>query len=141
MDIWKPVSIGLCVTPSIADSTIEKWVNSSINEWIHYQRDIVGFTDVFYLDPYGEDLVLRHPELSPTLRSGLLHVPHLPVRTSFESVLSTGPVATTLALERCFMLARQRNIEYILNVMHPMDIIVPLIKKTRLLPKTLDFLR
>eukprot|EP00562_Extubocellulus_spinifer_P007367 CAMPEP_0178521146 /NCGR_PEP_ID=MMETSP0696-20121128/27789_1 /TAXON_ID=265572 /ORGANISM="Extubocellulus spinifer, Strain CCMP396" /LENGTH=1887 /DNA_ID=CAMNT_0020152065 /DNA_START=64 /DNA_END=5728 /DNA_ORIENTATION=+ len=133
-----PVKVGLCITPpAFSKSTNEKWMNSSIDEWIHYQRNIVGFSDIFYLDPFGEDLVVRHPELSPSLRSGMQHVPHMPVRTSMNGALSGGSVASSLALERCSTLARQRHIQYILPMTDPMDLVLPLQRKMHFLPVAL----
>lgn len=133
-----PVKVGLCVTPpAVAKSTNEKWMNSSIDEWIHYQRNIVGFSDIFYLDPFGEDLVVRHPELSPSLGSGMQHVPHMLVRTSMNGVFGEGSVASSLARERCSMLARQRSIQYILPTTDPMDLVVPLQRKMSFLPVAL----
>ena len=80
---------------------------------------------------------MRHPELSPSLRSGLTHVPHMPVRTSLNAVLSKGLVAAALSMERCSMMARQRNITFVFSVTDPMDLIVPLERRMNLLPETL----
>ena len=132
----KTPSVALCVAPS---TWSHPWNQSSIRDWIFYQRFIVGFTKVFYLDPNGDEIKNSHPYTSLShFGMDLLLVPHTSLHRSLSAALKDeGDVAKSLSRERCAMLARQRGIEYMHYVQNPMDLVVPMQRRKAFLPKTI----
>ena len=127
----------LCVAPSPSSETLKTWVTSPILEWVYYQKHVVGFSSIFYLDPFGEELLQIHPEVSASFGSELLHAPHTAMYKSMASLMRAGPVAESLVKERCSMLARERDVNYVLLVKNPMDLVLPLKRRRRMLPLAL----
>lgn len=127
------VTAALCVTPSMQTPSLHAWASTSIRDWIYYQQQVVGFSRVFYLDPFGEELLSLQPEIEALFRDFFLHVPHTSKYRSVAEMIQDGPVADALAMERCFMLARQYNAEYFLRVSDPMDLVLPM-KRQRFFP-------
>lgn len=128
--------IALCVAPS---TWSDPWNQSSIRDWIFYQRHIVGFTKVFYLDPNGDEIHNTHPYTTISdFGMDLLLFPHTSARKSLSAALKDeGAVGESLSRERCAMLARQRGIEYMHYVRNPMDLIVPMQRRREFLPKAI----
>lgn len=132
VSIWP----ALCIMPSADPS----WSNSSILDWLFYQRKVVGFAVVFYLDADGEGTWLSHPEASLSfIGMDMVHVPHAAVHRTLSALIqSDDAVAEALARERCLMLARQRSIDYVLVSRDPMNLVVPMRRRKFVLPEALS---
>jgi len=131
------LSSALCVAPRRSTSSLDAWIESStIDEWAHYQHSIVGFSVIFYLDPFGEELTIRRPEVAADHL--MVHVPHTARLSSLASSVDTGAVADALARERCEMLSRRYWMDFVMVLENPMDLIVPLKRQRFTLPRALS---
>ena len=114
----------LCVAPSSPlTPSLQTWTSTSIRDWVYYQQRVAGFSLVIYLDPFGEELLTLQPKL---IRGDFVHLPHTSKYRSMAAMLWEGPVANTLAKERCSVLARRHQMDYVLRVHDPMDLVLPM---------------